>query len=44
MDYMWAGVMAGWLAKALITRYGGAISYRRAAQFFRQFLGGIGKV
>lgn len=34
MGKLWACVFIGWLAKALITRYGGAVAYRKALPFF----------
>jgi len=34
MDKLWACLFLGWLAKLLITRYGGARAYRRALPFF----------
>ena len=34
MGKLWACVFVGWLAKMLITRYGGARAYRRALPFF----------
>ena len=34
MGKLWACVFIGWLAKSLITRYGGAVSYRKALPFF----------
>lgn len=34
MDKLWAGIFLGWIAKALITRYGGAQLYRKALPFF----------
>ena len=34
MGKLWACLFIGWLAKALITRYGGAVAYRQAMPFF----------
>jgi len=34
MGKLWACIFIGWLAKLLITRYGGATAYRRAMPFF----------
>lgn len=34
MGKLWACIFVGWLAKALITRYGGARMYRKALPFF----------
>lgn len=34
MGKLWACVFLGWVAKALITRYGGATAYRKAMPFF----------
>jgi hypothetical protein len=34
MEKLWACLFIGWCAKALITRYGGAISYRKAMPVF----------
>jgi hypothetical protein len=34
MDKLWACLFIGWLAKAIITRYGGAVAYRKAMPFF----------
>lgn len=34
MEKLWFCMFLGWLAKALITRYGGARAYRRAVPFF----------
>ncbi|OPZ22696.1 MAG: hypothetical protein BWZ10_00311 [candidate division BRC1 bacterium ADurb.BinA364] len=34
MEKLWMCLFLGWLAKALITRYGGAQAYRRALPFF----------
>ncbi len=34
MGKLWACIFVGWLAKALITRYGGAPAYRKALPFF----------
>jgi len=34
MDRLWFCIFVGWLAKALITRYGGAQLYRRSLPFF----------
>ena len=34
MGKLWACICVGWLAKALITRYGGADAYRKAMPFF----------
>ncbi len=34
MGKLWACIFLGWLAKALITRYGGAQMYRKAQPFF----------
>jgi hypothetical protein len=34
MEKLWACIFIGWFAKALITRYGGAVSYRKAMPIF----------
>ncbi|MCX7015376.1 MAG: hypothetical protein NTW86_22960 [Candidatus Sumerlaeota bacterium] len=34
MERLWACVFLGWAAKALITRYGGAVAFRRAMPVF----------
>lgn len=34
MEKLWFCIFLGWSAKALITRYGGAVSYRKALPFF----------
>jgi len=34
MGKLWACIFLGWLAKSLITRYGGAVAYRKALPFF----------
>ena len=34
MGKLWFPVLLGWIAKLLITRYGGAVAYRRALPFF----------
>ncbi|MCL5271710.1 MAG: hypothetical protein M1457_14410, partial [bacterium] len=34
MDHLWFCMFLGWLAKLLITRYGGAPAYRKAMPFF----------
>lgn len=34
MGKLWACIFIGWLAKAIITRYGGAATYRRAMPLF----------
>jgi len=34
MDKLWFCIFLGWLAKAIITRYGGARMYRQALPFF----------
>jgi len=34
MGKLWFCIFLGWLAKALITRYGGAVAYRKALPFF----------
>ena len=34
MSKLWACLFLGWVAKALITRYGGAVAYRKAMPFF----------
>jgi len=34
MGKVWFCIFLGWLAKAIITRYGGAVSYRKALPFF----------
>ncbi|MBN2451487.1 MAG: hypothetical protein JXR77_13935 [Lentisphaeria bacterium] len=34
MGKLWACIFIGWVAKALITRYGGAVAYRKAMPFF----------
>ena len=34
MERLWACVFLGWAAKALITRYGGAVAFRRAMPLF----------
>lgn len=34
MGKLWFCIFLGWLAKAIITRYGGAINYRKALPFF----------
>jgi hypothetical protein len=34
MSWLWCSVMAGWLAKSVLLRYGGVRTYRSAAPFF----------
>lgn len=34
MSKLWACIFLGWVVKALITRYGGAVAYRKAMPFF----------
>ena len=34
MEKLWFAIFLGWLAKSVITRYGGAVSYRKAIPFF----------
>ena len=34
MEKLWACIFLAWVAKALITRYGGAVAYRKALPFF----------
>lgn len=34
MEKLWFAIFIAWLAKSLITRYGGAVSYRKALPFF----------
>lgn len=34
MSKLWACIFLGWLAKVIITRYGGAVAYRKAMPFF----------
>jgi len=34
MSKLWGCIFLGWLAKVIITRYGGAVAYRRAMPFF----------
>ena len=34
MEKLWFAIFLAWLAKSLITRYGGAVAYRRALPFF----------
>jgi hypothetical protein len=34
MGKLWFCIFLGWLAKLLITRYGGAVAFRKAMPFF----------